>query len=274
MVAPLAPLLPPVLAIARQAAERILAIYQTEFQVTEKADQSPVTDADMAAHECIVHGLRALTPDIPVLSEESASIPYPERRLWHTLWLVDPLDGTREFIRRSDEFSVNIALIHQQVPILGLILIPVSGVVYYAYQRGGAHKQLPGQTAQPIHSRTVVEGQAIRIAGSRSFRGWPPLRSYLEHLGQHNYLTVGSALKSCLVAEGQADLYPRFGPTAEWDTAAAQIILEEAGGGLTDTFMRPLRYNARPTLINPDFFAFGDGSRDWSQYLPRRKPWF
>ncbi|HXH04373.1 MAG TPA: 3'(2'),5'-bisphosphate nucleotidase CysQ [Candidatus Competibacteraceae bacterium] len=270
---PLPELLAPVLALAQEAAERILEVYRDVFQVSEKADRSPVTAADLVSHEVLTRGLTRLTPAIPVLSEESAAVPYLERRQWPRLWLVDPLDGTREFIKRNDEFSINIALVENQRAVFGLILMPVGGVCYYAWAGGGAYKLVPGQAAQPIHTRRIGPQQPVRIAGSRSYRG-RPLQTYLEYLGRHDYLAVGSALKSCLVAEGKADLYPRFGPTAEWDTAAAQIILEEAGGHLTDTFMRPLRYNARPTLINPDFFAFGDSSRDWSQYLPRRKPHF
>ena len=268
----LAALVEPVHAIARQAAQRILEIYNAGFSVLEKADQSPVTEADLAAHNTIVEGLAALHPDLPILSEEASGIEFDQRRSWEWLWLVDPLDGTREFIKRSDEFSVNIALVHRHRALFGLIQIPVTGACYYAWLKGGAYKQLPDQAPGRIHTRPLGH-QPVRVAGSRAYTG-RPLRTYLEHMGRHDYLGLGSALKSCLVAEGKIDLYPRFGPTSEWDTAAAQIIVEEAGGGLTDTHMRPLRYNARPTLINPDFFVFGDRSRDWSQYLPRRKPRF
>lgn len=268
----LAALVEPVLAIAQLAGRRILEIYATDFSITEKADRSPVTEADLAAHRSILAGLSTLTPHIPILSEESAVISFAERSRWEWLWLVDPLDGTREFIKRSDEFSVNIGLVHGHTVVFGLILIPVTNVCYFAYHHGGAFKQGPDQVPKPIHTRRIGH-HPIRIAGSRSYTG-RPLQVYLEYLGRHDYLGVGSALKSCLVAEGKVDLYPRFGPTGEWDTAAAQIIVEEAGGRLTDTSMRPLRYNARPTLINPDFFAFGDPSHDWAQYLPRRKPRF
>lgn len=257
-------------AIAAQAAAAILAVYRTDFTVDEKADRSPVTQADLAAHDIIVAALGALTPDIPVLSEESARVPLAERSGWTRLWLVDPLDGTREFVRRNDEFSINIALIEQHVPVFGLIHVPVAGTCYWAARGAGAWKlDTAGATPHRIHSRLLGDAP-VRVAGSRVYTGHP-LTTYLEHLGRHEYRGVGSALKACLIAEGEADLYPRFGPTCEWDTAASQIILEEAGGGLTDTFMRPLRYNARPILLNPDFIAFGDPSRDWSRYLPRRK---
>ena len=272
MTIDLAALVEPVRRIAQEAGRHILAIYDAGFKIKTKADESPVTEADMAAHRIIVGRLSVLTPDIPILSEESTDIRFNERRQWNWLWLVDPLDGTREFIKRNGEFSVNIALLHSHKTVFGLIQIPVGGVCYYAWRNGGAYKQYPGQPPKRIHTRSVGH-RPIRVAGSRAYTG-RPLQTYLEHLGRHEYLGMGSALKSCLVAEGKVDIYPRFGPTSEWDTAAAQIIVEEAGGGLTDTHMRSLRYNARPTLINPDFFVFGDPGHDWSQYLPRRKPRF
>ncbi len=273
MTPPLDSLVEPVLALAREAGVAIMAIYRRGYSIQQKADQSPVTDADLAAHAILVPGLSALTPDIPVLSEEAAAIPTAERREWTALWLVDPLDGTREFIRRNPEFSVNIALIVDHEPVFGLILIPATGVAYWGYRNAGARRCDPESDPRPIYTRPLSEGP-VMIAGSLAAYGDRAVQRYLEYIGRHQYLAVGSALKSCLVAEGKADLYPRFGPTAEWDTAAAQVILEQAGGGLTDTFMHPLRYNARPTLINPDFFAFGDERQDWSLYLPRRKPRF
>ncbi len=268
----LATLIEPLQAIARMAGESILDIYQAGFTVRQKSDLSPITEADIAAHHCIENGLYELLPDIPVLSEESPRIPLAQRQLWDWLWLVDPLDGTREFIARSGQFSVNIALIHQQRPVLGLIYIPVEQLYYFAVRHYGTFKQAWQGAAQAIHTRIPAE-DPIRVASGSRYMG-RPLSTYLDYLGRHRYLSLGSSLKSCLVAEGEVDLYPRFGPTSEWDTAAAQIIVEEAGGGLTDMFMQPLRYNARPTLTNPDFYAFGDPARDWSQYLPRRKPVF
>lgn len=263
----LAALVEPVQAIAREAGRAILDIYASGFSVTEKADLSPVTEADMVAHGCILRGLAALTPGIPILSEEAADVSFAERSGWDWLWLVDPLDGTREFIKRSDQFSVNIALIHRHEVVLGLILPPVSGVSYQAWRGGGAFKQPTGQAAQRIRAARVCH-YPVRVVSSQGSYRTRRLQDYLGLLGPHRHLALGGALKSCLVAEGAADLYPRFGPTGEWDTAAAQIILEEAGGYLTDIQFRPLRYNARPVLINPDFFAFGDPTRDWSRYLP------
>lgn len=263
-------LVDPLRSIARGAGERILEIYDVGFQVRQKDDLTPLTEADLAAHRHIEQGLRQLLPEVPVLSEESPPVASATRRDWEWLWLVDPLDGTREFIARSGQFSVNIALIRRHAPILGLIYIPTRQLCYFATLHGGAFKQERHTPPRAIRTRIPAE-DPIRVAGG-SHRTGRPLRTYLDYLGHHHYLSLGSSLKSCLVAEGTVDLYPRFGPTSEWDTAAAQIIVEEAGGGLTDMFMRPLRYNARPTLINPDFFAFGDPGRDWSQYLPRRKP--
>ena len=267
----LADLVNPVRQLAAQAGQRIMEIYANGFTVSEKSDRTPLTEADLAAHCCLVQGLTELTPDIPVLSEEACEIELAERSQWTWLWLVDPLDGTKEFIKRSDQFSINIALISQHRAVFGFIMNPVSGDCYYAYQQGGAFKQCPQQPPQRIHTRRLGH-EPVRVTTSgRSYMG-RPLQTYLEYMGRHQYLAMGSALKACLVAEGAVDLYPRFGPTAEWDTAASQVIVEQAGGCVTDTFMQPLRYNARPTLINPDFFAFGDPNKDWSQYLPRRKP--
>ncbi len=258
-------LLPPVISIAREAGERILAIYDREFSVIRKPDESPVTEADIAAHHAIIDGLKALTPELPVLSEESANdIPFGERARWHCYWLVDPLDGTREFIKRNGEFTVNIALVEQHTPVLGVIHAPVSKVCYFASRQCGAYKQVNGEGPQQIHTRTTRERPVIAISRARCN---PRQERLLENIGAHETIAVGSSLKSCLVAEGSADLYARLGPTSEWDTAAAQCIIEQAGGHITDTRMQPLRYNTKPSLTNPDFFVFGATWRDWSKYL-------
>lgn len=261
----LATLLPEVVAIAHAAGRRILEIYATDFTVTDKDDASPLTAADMAAHHAIVDGLTRLTPGVPVLSEESASIPYAERARWQDYWLIDPLDGTREFIKRNGEFTVNIALIHEQVPVLGVVQVPVSGLCYFARVGGGAFRQMPNRAAEPIHVRRLDAGPVV-VAGSRSHRG-ESLDRFLERLGPHEIISMGSALKSCLVAEGKADIYPRLGPTSEWDTAAAHCVVVEAGGALTDTQLQPLRYNTKESLLNPHFLVFGDTGHDWAQYL-------
>jgi len=258
-------LLTPVIDLARDAGRRIIEIYETDFAVEHKDDKSPLTAADMAAHNAITAGLQVLTPGIPVLSEESADIPYEERARWSTYWLIDPLDGTREFVKRNGEFTVNIALIHEQEPVLGVVLVPVSGLCYFGCRGKGAFRQMPDEAPQSIHVRALGAGPVI-VAGSRSHRG-DSLNAFLGNLGDHEIISMGSALKSCLVAEGRADIYPRLGPTSEWDTAAAHCVVEEAGGQVTDMQMQPLRYNTKPSLLNPHFFVFGDASRNWSKYL-------
>ena len=262
----LAGLLEPVAALALKAGNEILAVYNSEeFSIQEKDDKSPLTAADLASHHAIVDGLTALTADIPVLSEESASLPFSERSSWQRYWLVDPLDGTREFIKRNGEFTVNIALIDAGVPVLSVVHVPVSGVSYLACKRQGAFKQEPGSERRAITVRKLGDGP-VMVVGSRSHRG-DSLISFLEKLGEHDMVGMGSSLKLCLVAEGAADLYPRLGPTSEWDTAAAQCVVEQAGGFVTGTDMKPLRYNTKDSLLNPFFLVFGDDSRDWSTYL-------
>jgi 3'(2'), 5'-bisphosphate nucleotidase len=261
----LAGLLEPVAELAQQAGEKILVVYNSdEFSVEEKADKSPLTAADLASHHAIVDGLTALTPDIPILSEESASLPYTERSTWQTYWLVDPLDGTREFIKRNGEFTVNIALIEDGVPVLSVVYVPVTGVSYLACKGQGAFKQEAGER-RAIKVRKLGTGP-LMVVGSRSHRG-ESLNQFLEKLGEHEMVGMGSSLKLCLVAEGAADIYPRLGPTTEWDTAAAQCVVEQAGGYVTDTSMQPLRYNTKDSLLNPFFLVFGDDGQDWSAYL-------
>lgn len=251
--------------IAREAGERILEIYGTEFSVEEKEDRSPLTAADMASHETIIAGLGKLTPHIPILSEESASLPFDERSSWQSYWLVDPLDGTREFIKRNGEFTVNIALISDGQPVMGIVYVPVTGVGYYACRGQGAHMQQPDGEARRITARKR-NGGPVMVVGSRSHRG-DSLNRFLENVGEYELLSMGSSLKICLVAEGKADVYPRLGLTSEWDTAAAQCVVEESGGKVTGLDMQPLRYNTKDSLLNPHFFVFGDDSVDWSKYL-------
>lgn len=258
-------LLDPVNKIALDAGQQILKIYETDFSVEHKDDKSPLTAADMASHRTIVAALKQLTPAIPILSEESAAIPFAERSSWSRYWLIDPLDGTREFVKRNGEFTVNIALINNGLVELGVVHVPVSGLSYSACTGGGAFKTQAGQTPQAIHVRQLPSGP-IAVAGSRSHSG-DSLLKYLDRLGPHELVSMGSSLKICLVAEGVADLYPRLGLTSEWDTAAAQCVVEEAGGQVTGLDMQQLRYNTKDSLLNPHFFVFGDASRDWSQYL-------
>lgn len=253
------------IALARQAGDTILRIYDTEFEVEHKQDHSPLTAADLAAHRLIVSTLREQTPEIPVLSEESSSIPFETRRQWQRYWLIDPLDGTREFIKRNGEFTVNIALIEEHRPTLGVVYAPVLDRLYYGIEGGGAWKREGDRAAEEIHVFPQRRKPAL-VAGSRSHAG-ESLVKFLEQLGEHELVSMGSSLKLCLVAEGKADIYPRLGPTSEWDTAAAQAVVEAAGGRVTTLDREPLRYNTKDSLLNPHFLVFGDLSEDWTAYL-------
>src|SRR5690606_12582560 len=228
---------------------------------TTKDDKSPLTAADLAAHHAIVDGLTALTPGIPVLSEESAAVPFAERSAWSRYWLVDPLDGTREFVKRNGEFTVNIALIDGDAPVLGVVHVPVTGVTYFASVEDGAFRQDGDAAPRAIASRTPPASPPV-IVGSRSHAG-ESLKAFLARLGEHQLVSVGSSLKLCLVAEGVADCYPRFGLTSEWDTAAAQCVAEVAGATVTDLDGNRLRYNRKDSLLNPHFIVSGDPSARW-----------
>jgi 3'(2'), 5'-bisphosphate nucleotidase len=257
-------LLPAVLEIARRAGQEIMKIYETDFDVTRKDDRSPLTAADLAANATIVAGLRDLEPRYPILSEESATVPYVERSRWNPYWLVDPLDGTKEFVNRNGEFTVNIALIHDHVPVLGVVHAPAQQLDYYAARGVGAFREQSGRRSSLHVAR--LDGRPARVVGSRSHRG-PLLDGYLDRLGPHEMVPMGSSLKFCIVAEGRADLYPRLGPTSEWDTAAAQAVVECAGGTVVDVEGRPLRYNQRDEVLNPHFLVYGDAARDWRAFL-------
>ena len=258
-------LLSPVSGIARHAASAILEVYAGSFAVQSKTDNSPLTAADLAAHRCIVDGLSGLTPDWPILSEEAANIPWAERRRWQRYWLVDPLDGTREFVKRNGEFTVNIALIEDGEPVLGVVLAPVTGHLYSACRGSGARLQRkPGGIPEAIE--TSAPHAPLRVAGSRS-HARPDQVEMLARLGPTSSIALGSSLKFCLIAEAGADLYLRLGPTSEWDTAAAHCVLAEAGGEVHDLDGRPLRYNQKESLINPSFIAVGDPGIDWAGRL-------
>jgi 3'(2'), 5'-bisphosphate nucleotidase len=252
-------LLEPVLEIAAEAGRAILQIYDSDFAVELKEDRSPLTQADRAAHRIIVEGLNRLAVRLPVLSEESAVSDIEDRRRWERYWLVDPLDGTKEFVKRNGEFTVNIALIEGHKPVLGVVTAPVLGTAYAGSVGSGAFKLTAGARAGIEVRRPAAE--PLRVVGSRSHAS-PELHAFLETLGPHELKSMGSSLKICLVAEGEADLYPRLGPTSEWDTAAAQAVLISAGGSMIDLEGLPLTYNARETLLNPYFLALGDDIRD------------
>jgi 3'(2'), 5'-bisphosphate nucleotidase len=256
--------------ISKAAGKAILEVYQGagEIEVITKADNSPLTQADLAAHRVIVDGLNKLNADIPILSEESDFISWEEKQSWETYWLVDPLDGTKEFINRNGEFTVNIALIENGVPVLGVVYVPVLDVLYFGARDVGAHKEEDGSSVS-IHTASINEQQqSLRVVASRSHRG-ELLEQWLENAGQRfpnvETLCMGSSLKICLVAEGKADIYPRLALTSEWDTAAAQAVLEAAGGMLTDIDHNVYRYNKKENILNPYFFAVGDQDYPWSE---------
>jgi 3'(2'), 5'-bisphosphate nucleotidase len=259
-------LLPQVLGIARDAGGEIMRIYRSaDFQVEMKADNSPLTAADRAAHQAIAAGLARLSPVLPVWSEESATVPWETRRHWREFWLVDPLDGTREFIKRNGEFTVNIALVREQVPVLGVVYAPALERAYAGSAGGGAWRADGDEPARAIRVRATAGGP-VRVAGSRSHRG-DSLDGFLRRVGPHAMVSMGSSLKFCLVAEGEADVYPRLGPTSAWDTAAGQAVLEAAGGSVTDLDGVRLRYNAAPAVLNPHFLAAGGSGREWLRLL-------
>lgn len=258
-------LLGEVVALARAAGEAILDVYAGEFAVERKDDRSPLTEADLRAHRLIVAGLARLTPDVPIISEESPVPPLATRRGWEWLWLVDPLDGTREFVDRSGEFTVNIALIHRHEAVLGVLHVPVRGIDYYACAGHGAFRQERDGLAHRIAVRPTL-ADPPRVVASRSHRG-SALDPFFARLGAHELCAAGSALKFGLLAEGAADLYPRVGTTCEWDTAAGQAIVEAAGGQVIDRSGRRLAYNAHDDLRNPDYVCFADASRPWHALL-------
>ncbi|MGH8174020.1 MAG: 3'(2'),5'-bisphosphate nucleotidase CysQ [Rhodanobacteraceae bacterium] len=257
----LAALAPKVALLAERAAAAILEVYESEFAIEHKDDRSPLTAADLASNRIIVEGLLALTPELPVLSEESATTAWAERSQWSRYWLVDPLDGTREFVKRNGEFTVNIALIDAHRPVLGVVQTPVGGELACAWRGGGAWLTRPGEKARRVTTRK--RASPLMVAGSRSHASARE-SELLSRLGHCAKMPLGSSLKFLRIAAAEADLYIRLGPTSEWDTAAGQAVLEEAGGVVLDMRGEPLRYNTRDSVLNPDFVAIGDAAADWS----------
>jgi len=259
-------LIDPVVALAEDAGRAILDVYATDFDVQSKEDASPLTKADLASHHCIVDGLARIRPDLPIISEESELPDFEERSLWNRYWLIDPLDGTKEFVNRNGEFTVNIALIDNQKAVFGVVHVPVQGKTYVGCEGYGAELREGDAPAKPIriakNSRTPV-----RVVGSRSHRG-ASLDAYLDALGEHDMISMGSSLKFCVIAEGGADLYPRLGLTSEWDTAAAQAVVEQAGGSVVTLDGKTMKYNAKEDILNPYFFVVGSNDRDWLALLP------
>jgi len=236
--------------IAVAAGQEILTIYQRDFQVDTKDDNSPVTEADIAANDIIVASLGTITPDIPILSEEGTSIAWDERKKWQTFWLVDPLDGTKEFIKRNGEFTVNIALIHNQQPILGVVYAPVLDKLYYTNSEG-AFLLHAGKTVK-LSALAMPDDEAVKVVGSRSHAS-PEMALYLARFKETDIIPVGSSLKFCLIAEGSAHCYPRLGPTCWWDTGAGHAVACAAGAKVVQLDGSPLLYNHQESVLNPFF---------------------
>ncbi|MFN3239489.1 MAG: 3'(2'),5'-bisphosphate nucleotidase CysQ [Pseudomonadales bacterium] len=255
--------------IARLAGEAILEVYQrADLGVQTKADDSPLTAADLAAHKIIVSELQKAAPEIPVLSEESDALPYAERRSWSRYFLVDPLDGTKEFVNRNGEFTVNIALIEANQPVLGAVFVPVQDKMYLGDVTARSALRQDAQGEQAIKARPN-QGSELTVVASRR-HGAEALQTLMTRLQQDFTVTTenyGSSLKFCMIAEGRADLYPRFAPTSEWDTGAAQAVVEAAGGRVVDLQFQPLRYNAKADILNPEFLVLADPDFDWQRYL-------
>ena len=252
--------------IAGEAGKTIMKTYSDPAQVESKEDNSPLTKADRAAHDCIFAALTKLTPDIPVLSEESEGISIEERMTWKRFWLVDPLDGTKEFIKKTGQFTVNIALIENGESTLGVVLAPASDLEYFGIHGKGAFKR--EGLSNPIKINvSEVNNNKLRIVASRDHAG-PKITTMLEKLPSAELVSMGSSLKFCLIAEGQADLYPRFVPTMEWDTGAAQCILEEAGGSICTLDGYRLKY-AKRDLRNQSIIAAGHPTIDWKALIPK-----
>jgi len=251
-----------VVKLAQTVGEAVMEIYRQPGDILfqEKADASPLTIADQKADVLIASGLKALTPDIPVLSEECCDVSYAERAQWTRYWLVDPLDGTQEFLHRTGDFTINIALIDHHHPIMGVVYAPVRQWMYYALAGGLAYKSIAGGAPHAISTRVAVE--PLQVVASRR-HGGEGLNPFLAQLPSYELVQMGSALKLCWVAEGQADIYPRFGLTSEWDTAAAQCILEAAGGAVVNLQGTPLQCNTRDSIQNPYFLAIGDRDYPW-----------
>ncbi|HBC3972644.1 3'(2'),5'-bisphosphate nucleotidase CysQ [Vibrio sp. 2026] len=272
MTKDLSHLLPQVIEIARSAGQMILEIYEKkQYEAYTKSDETPVTSADIAAHKFITERLSDLTPDIPLLSEEDADISLEQRAQWERYWLVDPLDGTQEFIARSGDFATIIALVDNNRPTMGVVYGPVSGVTYYAYNGKGAWKIPDMSDSVKIHTHKHEQPeQSIAIAISRR-QDINRITNRMSSAWNYDLIPLGSAaLKACLVAEGAVDCYLRLGPTGEWDTAATQCIVEEAGGRILSTQLEPLSYNERETLENPNFIVLGDADLPWNEILQRK----
>ena len=271
------------------AGREVMAIYHGGYEVTQKADDSPVTEADMASHHALLALLERETPEIPVISEEATETPAATRRRWSRFWLVDPLDGTKEFIARNGEFTLHLALVEDGVPVFGIVhapALPEGAVTWWgqvgqggegpgqgAYRRDMATDESTegeaGHRDRPIGVRALPDpaDEPWQVVGSRR-HGLAAFETFCEALPAYATRTIGSSLKFCLIAEGQADLYPRLAPTYEWDTAAAQAIITAAGGQVLNAeTLEPLRCNQGESLLNPGFIACGQRDTRWEKAL-------
>lgn len=253
--------------IVERATEEVLSVYNSkEFHIVEKNDKSPLTLADKKSHECIINGLKELGDQYPVLSEEGREITYLERKKWKYFWLIDPLDGTKEFINKNGEFTINIALIEEDRPVIGVVSVPVRKEIFFAYKKNGAYKlNYEGKifsNNEELYKESqrlpfLIERDEIIVVGSRSHKD-QRTEEYIENIkkiGNVKVVNIGSSFKICYLAEGEADIYPRFGKTMEWDIAAGHIILEETGGKIVNAeTLEPVKYN-KCNLENPPFIA-------------------
>jgi 3'(2'), 5'-bisphosphate nucleotidase len=269
-------LIPPLKQIVKQAGKAILEVYHAagDIEVSAKSDDSPVTKADHAAHHIIDLALQQLPGNYPVLSEEGGLPSFDIRQTWHRYWLVDPLDGTKEFLNKNGEFTVNIALIEDNEAILGIVYVPVSDTLYYGIHHPLSNQQLAFKESLQQNQRLLVRpvsfSSALKVVGSRR-HGAEALDRLLANIESRfaaiDLVSMGSSLKICAIAEGSADWYPRLALTSEWDTAAAHAVLSGAGGTILNDAMSPLRYNQKDSLLNPFFHAIGDQQFDWASLV-------
>ncbi len=251
--------------IAIDAGKEILNIYNDEIIVNSKEDKSPITQADINSNDLIVNRLKKLGSNIPILTEESL-VNWKNRKDWIKYWLIDPLDGTKEFINRNGEFTVNIALIENNYPIFGIIYSPVKSLLYYALKNKGCYKLKTNSnlsTLKNFNKINIKKEKSIttKVIGSRSHSSKEFLNWVEKKFTNFEIITIGSSLKFCILAEGKADIYPRLGPTSEWDIAAGHIILEEAGGKLKTIDKKDILYNTKEDILNPHFIAYGNLSK-------------
>ena len=247
-------ILPDVIRLADEASEKVLHIYESDFKVRYKEDNSPITAADEAAHEIIYKGLRNISRDIPILSEEGTEVPWEERKSWRRFWLIDPIDGTKDFTQRTGEFTVNIALIENGEPILGVVTAPALKEAYWGLKGEGAYKR--DRTGRTRRISVAEPGETKRVVASKNHLN-EETKAFINKLGAHELVQAGSSLKFCKIAEGHADIYPRLGPTCEWDTGAAHAVLSAAGGKVETLEGKPLQYG-KEEVLNPHFIAAGN----------------